>query len=84
MRARETSFAESSWHSVRLRRAAFDACDLTQADVFRTPLAGIDLSTCDIQGIVVSSDFRELRNCLVSPLQAVELAGLLGVKVKEE
>ena len=61
-----------------------DACNLERIDVFRTPLAGVDLSTCEVQGITVSSDFRELRGCVMSPAQAVGLAGLLGVQVKEE
>ena len=82
--ARETSLAESVWHNVRPRRVILDACNLERIDVFRTPLAGVDLSTCEVQGITVSSDFRELRGCVMSPAQAVGLAGLLGVQVKEE
>ena len=84
LRARKTNLAESLWHDVSLKRSAFESCDLTRADVFRTPLLGIDLSTCDISGIIVSNTFRELRGCIVGPEQAVQLAGLLGIQVKEE
>lgn len=84
LRARKTSLAESLWHDVSLKRVALDACDLTRADVFRASLAGIDLSTCDIAGIIVSNTFRELRGCIVSPEQATQLAGLLGITIKND
>ena len=44
----------------------------------------MDLSTCEISGIRVSSDLRELRGAVVSAEQAVQLAALLGIKIKEE
>ena len=46
-------------------------------------LPGIDLSTCEIAGLVLSSDFHELRGCIIDPEQAVDLVGMLGVKIKE-
>ncbi len=82
--ARKTSLAESAWHSARLKHVLLDGCDLSRADMFGTSLAGIDLSTCDISGIVVSSTFHELRGCTVSPTQAAELVTLLGVRVSDE
>lgn len=82
-RAAHTGFAESIWHGARPKRISFDGCDLTKAEFFRTPLAGIDVSTCEFSGVTVSSDFHELRGCIVSPQQAVELSGLLGVTVRE-
>ena len=81
LRARKANLAESLWHDVSLKRSAFESCDLTRADVFRTSLLGIDLSTCDISGIIVSNT---LRGCIVGPEQAVQLAGLLGIQVKED
>lgn len=82
--ARDAALAESAWHSTRLRRFAPDRCDLSRAEFFRTPLRGVDLTTCDISGIVVSSDWHELRGARVSPEQAVGLAELLGVVVEAE
>jgi hypothetical protein len=52
--------------------------------VLRTSLAGIDLSSCDISGLRVSDTFRELRGAVVSSEQAAQLAGLLGVQVKQD
>lgn len=80
--AESTSLAESAWRDVRFKAAHFDECDLARAEFAGTPLAGIDFSTSNISGIVVSSTLHELRGCTVSPLQAIELAGHLGVHVK--
>ena len=84
LRAHETNLTEASVFSSRLRRVELDRCDLARVTVFKTSLSGIDLSSCDLTGIRVSSDLRELRGAIVSPEQAVQLAGLIGVKVKED
>lgn len=57
-------------------------CRFRGVNFFKTPLEGIDFSTDGIDGIVTSDNHFELRGMTVSPLQAVELAALLGVKVK--
>lgn len=80
----ETNLAEVSLFSTKLRHVTLDQCDLTRMSVLRTSLAGIDLSSCDISGLRVSDTFRELRGAVVSPEQAVQLAGLLGVQVKQD
>lgn len=49
---------------------------------FRTPLGGVDFSTCLVSGLRVSDTFRELRNAVFSADQAVELAMLLGIRIK--
>lgn len=60
----------------------FKNCQLTGASLFRTPLAGQDLTTDEITGIQVS--LPELKGAVVTPYQACELAGLLGLIVKSE
>ena len=55
--------------------------DLAGTDFFRTPLKGMDLSECVIDGIMVSDQFTELAGVKVSLLQAAELARLMGVKI---
>ena len=67
---------------VKLRRILFNECRLISAELFRTNLKDIDLSNCDISGIVVSDTFQELRGLEVSYSQAAELAVLLGIKIK--
>lgn len=90
----ETSVDRLAVHDCRMREAALqraklkhvrlDACDLTRIDVFGTPLAGIDVSSCVFAAPVLSGDYRELRGAVVSAEQAVDLARLLGVRIAEE
>ena len=84
VRAVGTRFREVALQRSKLRNVFFDACDLTRVDAFGTPLAGVDVSTCDFAGPVLSSDFHELRGCVMSPEQALALAGLLGVVLAED
>lgn len=60
---------------------SFESCKLVKINFCRTRLAGIDFSANQLEGILISGD--ELRDAVVSPLQAVELARLLGVRVKD-
>lgn len=76
--------SEASLQSARLKRCEFVQSDLTRVDVFRTPLKGLDVSDCQFAAPILSSDHRELRGLVVSPAQALELAGLLGVVVADE
>lgn len=55
---------------------------MIRTELFRTSLKGIDLSNCDISGIIISDLFSELRGAEVSYEQAAELARLLGIKIK--
>lgn len=75
---------EAALQRSRVKRLELDGCDLSRLDVFGTPLAGVDVSTCAFAAPVVSGGFRELRGLTVSPDQAVALAGLLGVIVSDE
>lgn len=81
---RAVRLIEAAMQRTRLKRVELDGCDLTRIDVFRTPLAGIDLSTCEFAAPVLSSDFRELRGAKVSVEQALALVGLLGVTVADD
>ena len=77
----ECDLHESSLSSMRARRLRFEGCDLTRAELFRTRLAGVDLSSSTLAGMRVSDTFAELRGAKVGIDQAPELLGLLGVKV---
>ena len=60
-------------------RFSFLRCDLREADFSHTSLAGQDLTTCELDGARFAGG--ELRGARVTPLQACELARLLGVVV---
>ncbi len=72
---------EAFLSEVRLRRKTkLQDCDFTRADFFRASLRGVDISSCTLTGIGVSTDRSELRGAVVSVEQAPELAALLGVR----
>lgn len=82
-RAHGTRFVEAALQRVRWKRVELDDCDLTRLDVFGTPLAGLDVSTCAFVAPVLSGNYRELRGATVSVEQALALAGLLGVRIAD-
>lgn len=58
----------------------FENCDLNGSDFLQTPLKNVDFSSSYFETLLLSAD--KLRGCLISPMQAQILVGLLGVKVK--
>lgn len=79
----ECDLHEASLARVKLRRTTFGQCDLTRAELFLTRLSGMDLSGNVLAGLRLSDTFAELRGARISADQAVDLVGLLGVKVAE-
>ena len=73
---REASFADSDLSGV-----IFRDCDLSQADLRNTKLKGADLRGSTITGVQVG--IKELQGAIITPIQAIQLAGLLGVTVQE-
>lgn len=69
-------FTESKLKSPRLIDVT-----LSGADFFKTPLKGVDLSSCRIDGITVSASHSELAGAMISADQAVDLIHILGVKL---
>ncbi len=68
-------------NSVRWTKLRLGHCSLRQAEIQNFPLKGLDLRTCDIEGITLEPSL--LRGAIVTPQQALALAGLLGVVIKE-
>jgi len=62
------------------KKLTWEQVSLRDVDFFRTKLKGMDLSSCTLEGITVSDRFTELRGVKLDPLQAVEIASLLGVR----
>ena len=46
-------FTESTLSEMRLKKAAMEKTDLTGAELFRTSLAGMDLTACTLDRIVL-------------------------------
>lgn len=70
---------ESLWADVKLAKVRFTETDLTRAQWVRTPLAGMDMSSCVIDGWNIS--LFDLRGAKVTAAQVISLSGLLGVEV---
>lgn len=81
VRFQDCDLHEASLAQLRLKRLTFESCDLTRAELFGTRLRGVDLSSCGIQALRVSDTFFELRGAKIGVDQAVDLVGLLGVKI---
>lgn len=70
------SLCAVKWKQVR----AAD-CKLCENNLFKTALAGADLSACRFEAPTVSSDLSELRGARMTPAQFDGLAGLLKIKL---
>ncbi|QDR79538.1 pentapeptide repeat-containing protein [Sporomusa termitida] len=76
-----TSFAEADLYSATLTDVSFVRCNLDKVQFSGTKLAGIDLSTCQFYQLALTAD--DLRNCIIAPEQAIALANIFGVVIKE-
>ena len=72
---RNSNFQENKFKNIVLKNA-----NLTQAQFFKSSLNGIDFSDSLIDGIVVS--IEDLKGAIINEFQAVDLIGLIGVKIK--
>ena len=64
-----------------LKQAEFADCDLTRATIHMTAMKGVDLRTCRLDGLNIG--IQDMRGMVVTPLQASELARLLGLVIRE-
>lgn len=74
----DTFFASCTFKQLTASEAQF-----TRAEFFRTPLKGIDFTTCALDGISVSETGKELSGAIVNIFQAAELARLFEIIIKE-
>lgn len=74
--------AEAYFDNCKVKKLTFDNINLMRANFYKTPLKGIDLRTCQIEGIILSTEAKELNGAVVEMLQAAELAKILGVIIK--
>ena len=74
--------SEASLTELRLRSLCVRECRFVKTCFFKTALAGVDFSSCELTGPVVSSPPAELKGAVIAPEQAAGLIGLLGVRVK--
>lgn len=78
----ESVCRESLFSDCPLKAVQFTHTDLQQAQFFKTYLKGIDLTSCQIDGLSVSDRMTELRGAIVDLYQAAELARMLGIEIR--
>lgn len=80
---RACDFSQAHVAEVRLVRVAFDDVRFVGTSFFRTSLAGVDVTTCQLADIVLSDEMNELRGCVMDLYQAAGIAQRLGVEIKD-
>ena len=93
----EANFTAASLEQVRIEGCDLSAASLAEwrhkglvvardrcfrTSFFKTPLAGLDFTDSELEGVVVSDTAAELKGATVNVRQAAELARLLGVTVR--
>lgn len=78
---KEASFDHAFLSEMRWKKVKLDQVNFTGVDFFRTMLKGADLSTCNIEGITVSESFQEVRGMKICPVQAADIALLMGIRL---
>lgn len=81
-RITDCDLQDSALSQMKLKQTIFDNVDFRHSDFFKTPLKGVDMSSCRIEGILISDTFSELRGMKIDASQAPYIASCLGVKIK--
>ena len=81
--ARADDFSHADLSEARLARTVFDDVRFTGTSFFRTSLAGIDFTTCQLADIVLSDAMGELKGCRMDLYQAAGIAQRLGVVIAD-
>lgn len=74
---REASFVEMKWKHVQMQDCAF-----VQNNFFKSTLSGLDFSACEFLAPTVSADGAEMRGIVIDAVQAADLIGVFGIKIK--
>lgn len=78
----QCTLREASFEGTDLSGVIFRRCDLSKADFRGAKLREADLRGSTIDGMQVG--VKELQGAIIDAAQAVRVAGLLGITVKEE
>lgn len=70
----------AAFHEVKHDSMALIDCKLAESEWVLAPLKGVDLSSCEIQGLRVGEGI--LRGAIVAAEQLLDLAALIGVEIK--
>jgi len=82
LRLTGTDLSEADLWGTDLRDAVFDNCRLRDTDLSHTKLHGADLRGADLGEITLDAT-THLVGAVISPRQAAEICGALGITVME-
>ena len=66
----------------KFKNIDFDNCDLSEARFVDTPLKCIDISSSHFESLSIKRE--DLEGCIVSSVQAIQMAALMGLVVKDD
>lgn len=81
VRFEECVMDNAAFYECKNKAVAFAGGSLVEAELGGMPLKDMDMRSTDIRGIRVVGS--ELKGAIVSPVQAMELARILGVVIRE-
>ena len=73
-------YKKHHFYDANFKKIQFNETNLIQSELASLHHKGLDLSTCQIQGAMF--DLASLKGLIINDFQAVDLIGILGVKVK--
>lgn len=79
----QSDLSHGALSACRFKDVSVKECRFIETGFFRTLLKGLDFSDSELAGIQISDDFRELEGAAVNTWQAVELARLLKLVIKD-
>lgn len=78
----ETRMISSDFFNNKFKNIGFENCELTESRFIDTSLAGVDISSSHFESLSIKRE--DLEGCIVSSMQAVQMATLLGLVVKDD
>jgi len=78
---RDSDFSDALMTSTTFIKLTLENINLTSVDLFKSNIKNTDLSSCVLDGIILSENLEELKSNKISALQASKLVTLLGIKI---
>lgn len=82
VRFSDTSVKNGEISGASLGNTIFEECDFTRVNFAKTLLAGIDFTSCDIEGIMLTQGFTELKGAIMTSYQASRIAEAFGIIIR--
>lgn len=83
VRAASCDFSYADLDGCALRNFETDKTRFVRTNFFGTPLKGVDLSSCTLAGLTLSTQLTEIRGATLSRLQCADFLRALGVNIKD-